>query len=263
MRFDVALTDNDDGRAWAWSADLTAARMQAMLKAAPRVPAVMVPYEVTPGQTRLAVVWAPGAPSDTALEWVVMVDVSSEALAGIRAGGRPDVEQDAAATANALTLETVASYSTAAGERHAIVAHRGTRVAPERARVLALAAEPDITARTLALLATTDGTQGLYLRQLGGAVLAQQNQTFVFEPASSIKAAAGLHAFRQVEAGTWALANPVDVFQPPVPPSTCPGNTDVGNETLTVAMQEMLWHSDNSRTVSSSTRSAGRMSTRR
>ena len=249
VRFDVALAVNDDGRAWAWSADLTAARMQAMLKAAPRLPAVMVPYEVTPGQTRLAVVWAPGAPSDTALDWVVMVDVSSEALAGIRAGVRPDVEQDAAATAKPLTLETVASYSTAAGERHAIVGHRGTRVpAPERARMLGLAPEPDITARVSALLATTDGTQGLYLRQLGGAVLAQQNQTFVFEPASSIKAAAGLHAFRQVEAGTWALADPVDVFQPPVPPSTCPGNTDVGNESLTVAMQEMLWHSDNSRT---------------
>ena len=40
----------------------------------------------------------------------------------------------------------------------------------------------------------------------------------------------------------------MDIFQPPVPPSTCPGNTDVGDETLTVAMQEMLWHSDNSRT---------------
>ncbi|MEO5819364.1 MAG: hypothetical protein ABIT71_02580, partial [Vicinamibacteraceae bacterium] len=73
-----------------------------------------------------AVVWAPGAPSDTALDWVVMVDVSSEALAGIRAGGRPDVEQDAAA--KALTVEVAASYSTAAGERHAIVARRGARV---------------------------------------------------------------------------------------------------------------------------------------
>jgi hypothetical protein len=248
-RFDVALTDNADGRAWAWSADLTAARMEAMLKAAPRFPAVMVPYQVTPGETRLAVVWAPGAPSDTALDWVVMVDVSSEALAGIRAGDRPDDAQDAAAAAKALTLERVASYSTAAGERHAVVARRGARVsAPGRAPVLGLAAEPDITSRVSALLATTDGTQGLYLRQIGGAVLAQQNETFVFEPASSIKAAAGLHAFRQVEAGTWALGNLVNVFQPPAAGSSCPGNTDVGDETLTVALQEMLWHSDNSRT---------------
>jgi hypothetical protein len=53
--FDVALASNDDGRAWAWSFDLTAARMQAMLKAAPRRPVVMVPYEVAPGDTRLAV----------------------------------------------------------------------------------------------------------------------------------------------------------------------------------------------------------------
>ena len=36
--FDVALASNDDGRAWAWSFDLTAARMQAMLKAHPDGP---------------------------------------------------------------------------------------------------------------------------------------------------------------------------------------------------------------------------------
>jgi len=250
-RFDVALADNEEGQAWAWSADLTAERMQAMLRAAPRVPALLAAYETTPGETRLAVVWAPGAPSDTALDWVVMVDLSGDAVAGIRAGARSDAGEEAATGDKALTLETVAAYSTAAGVRHAIVARRGARApAPAAARApgFALAAEPDITARVSALLATTDGTQGLYLRQLGGAVLAQQNQTFVFEPASSIKAAAGLHAFRQVEAGTSALADLVNVFQPPVPPSTCPGNTDIGDETLTVALQEMLWHSDNSRT---------------
>ena len=247
--FDVVLVANDDGRAWSWSFDLTAARMQAMLEAAPRRPVVMVPYEVAPGDTRLAVVWTPGAVADTAVDWVVMVDVSNDALVRIRGAGGPGQDPIAGFAAASLTLERVVSYSTASGERYAIVARRGEFApAPDLNRVFALDAVQDITSRVAALLATTDGTQGLYLRQLGGAVLAQQNQTFVFEPASSIKAAAGLHAFRQVEAGTWALADPVDIFQPPIPPSSCPGNTDIGNETLANAMQEMLWHSDNSRT---------------
>ena len=118
--FDVVLVANDDGRAWSWSFDLTAARMQAMLKAAPRRPVVMVPYKVAPGDTRLAVVWTPGAVADTAVDWVVMVDVSNDALVRIRGAGGPGQDPMAGFAAASLTPERVVSYSTASGERYAI-----------------------------------------------------------------------------------------------------------------------------------------------
>jgi hypothetical protein len=105
----------------------------------------------------------------------------------------------------------------------------------------------DITSRVAALLAVTDGTQGLYLKEVGGAVLAQQNANFAFEPASTIKASPALQAMRQVEANVWSLGNSVNVYQPPASGS-CPTNVVTGTETLSNAMREMLWHSDNQRT---------------
>lgn len=249
--FDVALVGNDEGRAWAWSWDLTAARMQAMMKAAPRRPAALVPYELAPGDTRLAVVWTPGAPTDTAVDWAVLADVTPDGLAALQAG----IDRFASIARGrnrTLVIEQVIPYFTAAGERRVVIGRWGG-LAPAALGAWAAATAFDrplghtITHRVSALLAATDGTQGLYLRQLGGGVLANQNENFVFEPASTIKAGPGLHAFQQVEAGTWDLTDPVNVFQPPASGS-CPGNMDVGDETLQNAIQEMLWHSDNSRT---------------
>jgi uncharacterized repeat protein (TIGR01451 family) len=115
------------------------------------------------------------------------------------------------------------------------------------ATTVGVASSHDITSRVAALLAVTDGTQGLYLKEVGGAVLAQQNANFPFEPASTIKAAPALEAMRQVEAGVWAFGNNVNVYQPPASGS-CPTNIVTGTETLANAMREMLWHSDNQRT---------------
>lgn len=73
--------------------------------------------------------------------------------------------------------------------------------------VVALALLPargtaDVTDDVRELLeANTDGTVGLYLKQVGGGVLASFNESFVTYPASTIKVLEHLHAMRAVEAG--------------------------------------------------------------
>lgn len=58
----------------------------------------------------------------------------------------------------------------------------------------------EITTRVLKLLQdNTDGTVGLYLKEVGGPVLANCNERFVFEPASTIKVLHHLHAMLAVQ----------------------------------------------------------------
>lgn len=81
------------------------------------------------------------------------------------------------------------------------------RTAFVAAVVAALALVPargvtDVTDDVRDLLeANTDGTVGLYLKQVGGGVLASFNENFVTYPASTIKVLEHLHAMRAVEAG--------------------------------------------------------------
>jgi len=51
----------------------------------------------------------------------------------------------------------------------------------------------------------TDGTSGLYLKRVGGSVLAAEDETFAFYPASTIKVLKHLYGMRQVEAGALDL----------------------------------------------------------
>lgn len=235
--FDVALIKDTLEQPWSWSFDLTPERAKAVLEAAPRVPVALTAYELAPGDVRLAALWAPGR-ADALTGWVVLVGQTAEGVNAVLAAGQ-------------LKLEGLAAYSSGSALRYALVARVERAESPVARGAEPLALRPalpnDITSRVSALLAVTDGTQGLHLKEVGGAILAEQNRIFAFEPASSIKAAAGLHVMQQVEAGTWAFGDLVDIFQPPASGS-CPTNTDIGDETLTVAMQEMLWHSDNQRT---------------
>jgi hypothetical protein len=95
----------------------------------------------------------------------------------------------------------------------------------------------------------TDGTKGLFLKQITGSsgVLANLMDSTPFEPASTIKAAVHLYTIRQIQAGAVTLATGIPKYVPPVG-SSCPGNTVNGSETIATANQEMMWHSDNTRT---------------
>jgi hypothetical protein len=92
-----------------------------------------------------------------------------------------------------------------------------------------------------------NGVQGLYLKQVGGPVLANLEESFVYEPASSIKVLAHLYAMTQVQNGAATLADSVQRYTNG--PTSCPDPAQPGGtETLSMALQEMMWHSDNART---------------
>ncbi len=94
----------------------------------------------------------------------------------------------------------------------------------------------------------TGATTGLYLKQVGGSVLAAMEPKYVYEPASAIKIAPGTLAMTKVQAGTAKLTDQISRnFDGP---GSCPSPNDFfGTESLQTALQEMLRHSDNARTL--------------
>ena len=91
------------------------------------------------------------------------------------------------------------------------------------------------------------GTEGLYLKQVNGPVLANLEDSAVFEPASSIKVVANLYAMTQVEKGNVKLTAPITHYTNAA--ESCPNPPVVsGTESLGTAIREMMWHSDNART---------------
>lgn len=91
------------------------------------------------------------------------------------------------------------------------------------------------------------GVQGLYLKQVGGPVLANLEESFAFEPASSIKVLPHLYAMHQVQDGAANLTDSVQQYANG--PNSCPDPAQTGaTETLSAALQQMMWHSDNART---------------
>ena len=93
----------------------------------------------------------------------------------------------------------------------------------------------------------TDGETGLYLKQVGGGVQDNLQETRIFEPASSIKILIGLHAMRQVDQGLASLSDSVVVYAAPASGS-CPTSTIIGTEPMGNAILAMLENSDNQRT---------------
>jgi hypothetical protein len=92
-----------------------------------------------------------------------------------------------------------------------------------------------------------NGMQGLYLKQVGGPVLANLEESFVYEPASSIKVLAHLFTMNQVQNGSANLTDSIPQYTNG--PTSCPDPAQLGGtETVSAALQQMMWHSDNART---------------
>jgi hypothetical protein len=92
------------------------------------------------------------------------------------------------------------------------------------------------------------GTKGLYLKRVSGAVLANLEDGFVYEPASAIKVVENLYSLKQVQGGSIQLNSPITHYVNG--PESCPNPPSVsGTERLDLAMREMMWHSDNARTA--------------
>jgi hypothetical protein len=95
----------------------------------------------------------------------------------------------------------------------------------------------------------TDGTKGLYLEEVGGSVLANLMNSYVFEPASTLKVGVHLHTILQIR------DNPViyhttliDRYPPLVPPESCPTSEVIGQESIFDADRKMMRYSDNATT---------------
>jgi hypothetical protein len=94
----------------------------------------------------------------------------------------------------------------------------------------------------------TGATTGLYLKAVGGAVLAAMEPNYIYEPASAIKIGPATLAMTRVQASTAHLTDQINHnFDGP---ASCPSPSDfTGTESLQTALQEMMRHSDNARTL--------------
>lgn len=91
------------------------------------------------------------------------------------------------------------------------------------------------------------GTEGLYLTQVNGGVLANLEDNVPFEPASTMKVLPNLYAMTQSQAGKVKLTTPITHYTNGA--ESCPNPPVVsGTEPLEIALREMMWHSDNART---------------
>ena len=92
------------------------------------------------------------------------------------------------------------------------------------------------------------GTQGLYLKQVDGPVLANLEDGFVYEPASAIKVVNNLYSMFQMQLGNVEQNTAIPHYTNG--PDSCPDPPTIsGTEPLDLAVREMMWHSDNARTA--------------
>ncbi len=92
----------------------------------------------------------------------------------------------------------------------------------------------------------TDGKVGLYLKEVGGPVLAALQHRFVFEPASTIKVVPHLYAMRQVQNGAANLTDQLPRYTDAA--TSCPTTAQAGTEPLSNVLDKMMKNSDNART---------------
>jgi X-X-X-Leu-X-X-Gly heptad repeat protein len=171
-------------------------------------------------------------------------------MAGCGAGGCPaswwytgqtPTQMQAMATQNAGRVTHSTSYAGCGGLCLSFIAVDNT--------LPPLDGSTAITTRVGQLLRAggINGVQGLYLKQVGGPVLANLEESFIYEPASSIKVLAHLYAMTQVQNGAATLADSLQQYTNGS--ESCPDPAQLGGmEPLSTALQEMMWHSDNART---------------
>jgi len=99
--------------------------------------------------------------------------------------------------------------------------------------------------------ALTSGTYGFRIKQVGGSELGGLNDTFAYEPASSLKILHGAYAIDRCASSLDALGNNILIRDTcnnnECPNPAAPCNT--ASEDLSVAIREMLEQSDNNRTM--------------
>ncbi|HEY6076154.1 MAG TPA: serine hydrolase, partial [Gaiella sp.] len=102
-----------------------------------------------------------------------------------------------------------------------------------------------ITTRVMGILnAAGSGTTGMYVKEVGGPVIAAQNEGFAFGPASSIKVLLHLYLHERVQAGAAAFTDDVTLFSGTS--GSCPnGAMNLGTEDAIDSAEKMMKVSDN------------------
>jgi uncharacterized protein (TIGR03437 family) len=107
-----------------------------------------------------------------------------------------------------------------------------------------------VTARVSAILADagSNSTQGLYLKQVGGAVLADQRSSSTFDGAGSVAIMPVTYALFRDTTGFLSVNDLIQKYTNPK--GACPTPPVVsGTESLQAAMQEMMWHDNDARAL--------------
>jgi hypothetical protein len=102
-----------------------------------------------------------------------------------------------------------------------------------------------ITTRVMAILNTAgSGTTGMYVKEVGGPVIAAQNENFAFAPASTIKVLLHLYAHNRVQTGNANYTDQVTRYSGTA--NSCPqGAAVLGTEDLIASAEKMMKSSDN------------------
>lgn len=98
----------------------------------------------------------------------------------------------------------------------------------------------------------SDGVSGLYLKEINGGVRANLQESFAFEPASTIKTLMHVEAMRQISLGTASLGEILTVFTGlggPGVSDSCPQYTNPISEDMSTVLTLMMQQSDNNRTM--------------
>ena len=107
----------------------------------------------------------------------------------------------------------------------------------------------DLTTRIGDILRNgTNGVSGLYLKEVNGSVRAGLQQTFEFEPASTIKTLLNVHAMRQIALGNASLSEILTVFTG-ISGNSCPVYSSPVSEDMSTVIEDMMVDSDNNRTM--------------
>jgi len=270
LRFAAVLVRNagSDGAGWWWYYGLTSSQVSSRLSQN-RARLVDIESYRSGGRTRYAVVMVRNT-GRAGKAWWWYLNVSGAYVKSRLASNRArltDIEPaNSSGTRFNVVMERCTSncptwwwyYNQSPSALGAAVAQNGARIVDlepywvngsRRFAAVMVNNSIAVTTRVGQILrgANSGGSTGLYLKQVNGPVLANLQERFVFEPASTIKTLIALHAIQQVQAGNINLRTGIDRYQAPTGTS-CPGNTVIGTESVSTSIRQMLVFSDNTRT---------------
>ena len=252
-----------DAKGWWWYSGVTTAQVATLLQ---QNNARLVDFRsyLTGGVTRYAVVMIPNTGAD-AMGWWWYYGITGSQIGSLLQQNSAFLSSIQPADASGSTFNVIMQQSPGVSwwwYYGVSAADLGDRLSQNGARLLDVKAYSSGGSRKFAAVMVnnsnaattrvgqilrngTDGETGLYLKQVGGSVQANLQETRIFEPASSIKILIGLHAMQQVDAGA-SLNQSVIMYAPGS--GSCPSSTITGTETMSNAILQMLENSDNQRT---------------